>query len=65
VTVQTMKLSGGPFDGAEMDRPGYRWQKFIVNDADDEKVVHRYRPTRDPGVWKYEGPDTIVWSSAA
>lgn len=56
----TMKLVGGPFDGAELQRPAWRWQSFLVEDKETTDVVHRYRPTRDPDVWRYAGPDHVV-----
>lgn len=62
---ERMKLNGGPFDGAEMDRPAWRWQVILAEDSDSDGVVHRYKPTRDPSVWKYDGPDHVVWRGAA
>lgn len=58
--IEKITLTGGPFNGAEMPRPAWRWQTYLVEDHADDNIVHRYKPTRDPDVWKYHGPDHVV-----
>lgn len=53
-------LKGGPFDGTEMESADGRTPLVIEGDEVPDGMVARYRPTREPGVYRFKGYDKIV-----
>jgi hypothetical protein len=57
----TVKLTGGPFDGAEVPRPNGRWTPINAEGTDvPEGFVACYRPTRDKDVWRFAGYERVL-----
>jgi hypothetical protein len=52
-------LSGGPYDGVEVPRPAWRWDRINIVE-DDDKTSHAYRPKRD-GSYVYDGEHQILF----
>lgn len=54
-------LKGGPFGGVEMPAPAGRWTPIVCEGTNvPEGMVARYKPTRDTGVWRFDGYDKVI-----
>lgn len=58
--TRQIRLVGGPFDGSTFDIAGRERPGSLLFDLAEPGAVARYRPTRDPGVYRFREFDTIV-----
>lgn len=55
-----IRLVGGPFDGEVLPEGVATGSGILCVLPEDEDRVARYRPTREPGVYRFHEYDTIV-----